>query len=184
MNRLRQVADVRFLVLTSALMLVLYALVYHPYGESSLPGRLLIGYLGLSAKGSAAVLDWLGEPVSAQGTMVTGRFPYIVVLDCAALDAQALFAAAVLAFPASIAAKCLGLAAGLAGIWAINIGRLVVLYYAGARSIDLFRVLHEEIFVFALIVAVCMLFLAWARWARPAVTGLARGEPHESVAAI
>lgn len=156
----------RFLIVTVTLMIVFYAALYHPYDSASIPGQLLVGYLQLAAHGSAALLGWLGETVSVNGTTVIGRFPFVVVLDCAALDAQALFAAAVLAFPASFRAKLLGLSLGLLSIWLINVARLVMLYFAGARSLELFQVLHEEVFVLVVILAVCALFFAWACWAR------------------
>ncbi len=161
----------RFLALTLALMIAFYAALYHPYAETSLPGRCLIAYLELAANGSALLLGWLGEPVSVQGTTVFGRFPFIVVLDCAALDAQALFAAAVLAFPVGGWPKLLGLVGGLGAIWLINVSRLVALYYAGVRSLELFQVLHEEVMVLLVILSVCGLFFAWALWARGYAAG-------------
>lgn len=154
-----------FLPLTVALMVAFYAALYHPYAEDSIPGRLLISYLRLVTSGSATLLGWFGEAVSVQGTTVQGRFPYVVVLDCAALDAQALFAAAVLAFPAAPSDKLTGLGLGLSAIWAINVARLAALYFAGVQSIELFRVLHEEVFVLLVILCVCGLFAIWARWA-------------------
>jgi len=159
----------RFLGGTLLLMLVFYAALYQPYAADSLPGRCLVRYLELVAHGSALWLGWLGEVVSVEGTTVDGRFPFVVVLDCAALDAQALFAAAVLAFPARLGDKLLGLAAGLLAIAGINIARLVLLYFAGTRSLRLFQVLHEEVLVLLIILIVCGLFAAWARWARERV---------------
>lgn len=147
-------------------MIAFYTLIYHPHGETSLPGRCLNAYLRGVARGSAACLQWLGEPIEVVGATVLGRFPYVVVLDCAALDAQAMFAAGVIAFPASSSAKLLGLSAGVAAIWILNVGRLVLLYFAGARSFALFRWLHEEVFVVTVILAVCGLFFGWAWWAR------------------
>ncbi len=161
----------RFLLITITLMLAFYAALYHPYAEGSVPGRLLGAYLKLAANGSALLLGWLGEDVNVQGTSVMGRFPFIVVLDCAALDAQALFAAAVLAFPVSLRAKLLGLSSGLFAIWLINVIRLVVLYFAGAHSIRLFEILHEEVLVLVVIVSVCLLFVAWAFWAMKKAPG-------------
>jgi exosortase/archaeosortase family protein len=156
----------RFLILTLALMIGFYAVLYHPYEETSFAGRMLIGYLRLTAVGSGTFLGWLGEPVSIEETSVLGRFPFVVVLDCAALDAQALFAAAVIAFPVRNWHKLVGLAGGLAAIWLINVGRLVALYFAGTHSRRLFEVLHEEVMVLVVIVGVCGLFLGWASWAR------------------
>jgi exosortase/archaeosortase family protein len=166
-GRLRGIgAGYRFLGGTLLLMLLFYAALYQPYAEDSLPGRCLVTYLEFVAHGSATLLGWLGETVSVEGTTVGGRFPFVVVLDCAALDAQALFAAAVLAFPACLRDKLLGLGAGLLAIAGINIARLVLLYFAGARSLRLFQVLHEEVLVLLVILSVCGLFAAWARWAK------------------
>ncbi len=156
----------RWLVLTVALMVGFYAALFHSYPEASLPGRMLSAYLTLTARGGGALLGWFGEPVSVEGATVLGRFPFVVVLDCAALDAQALYAAAVLAFPAPAARKLIGLVGGLAGIWVINVLRLVALYHAGVRSRELFNVLHEEIMVMLVILSVCGLFVAWAWWSR------------------
>src|SRR6185295_6380207 len=111
----------------------LYALLFYPYGQETWPARALARYLELVANGSALLLGWCGEAVSVDGSTVLGRFPYVVVLDCAALDAQALFAAAVLAFPSSWRHKAIGLGAGLAAIFCLNVIRLVLLYFAGAR---------------------------------------------------
>jgi exosortase/archaeosortase family protein len=169
----------RFSIATVTLMIVFYAALYHPYDPASVPGQLLVSYLELAAHGSTALLGWLGERVSVQGTTVMGRFPFVVVLDCAALDAQALFAAAVLAFPASLRAKLLGLSLGLSGIWLINVARLALLYFAGASSLELFQVLHEEVMVLVVILAVCALFFAWARWARGrSIEAPPLGTPH------
>jgi exosortase/archaeosortase family protein len=166
-GRLRRIGSgYRFLAGTLLLMLLFYAVLYQPYAEDSLPARCLVSYLELVARGSALWLGWLGEVVSVEGTTVGGRFPFVVVLDCAALDAQALFAAAVLAFPARLGDKLLGLGAGLLAIASINIARLVLLYFAGTHSLRLFQVLHEEVLVLLIILTVCGLFAAWARWAR------------------
>jgi exosortase/archaeosortase family protein len=160
-----------FLPGSIALMALFYALLYHPYSEESLPGRALGAYLKFVATGSATVLGWLGEDVSVQGTTVLGRFPYVVILDCAALDAQALFAAAVLAFPVSLRDKLIGLVAGMSAIWCVNVARLALLYFAGARSLRLFQVLHEEVLVLLVILSVCGLFVVWARWAHARLQG-------------
>jgi exosortase/archaeosortase family protein len=166
-----------FLPVSIALMVLFYAVLYHPYSEQGLPGRVLGAYLRFVARGSATLLGWFGEDISVQGTTVLGRFPYVVVLDCAALDAQALFAAAVLAFPVPLRDKLVGLAAGLSSIWCINVIRLALLYFAGAHSLELFQVLHEEVFVLLVILSVCALFVVWARWAhaRASVPAAARG---------
>jgi exosortase/archaeosortase family protein len=164
----RAQTPIGYLVLTVTLMLGFYSVLYQPYDPLSWPGTWLLAYLEVSARSSAALLTLFGESVSLSGTQVLGRFPFVVVLDCAALDAQALFAAAVLAFPVQAWKRVAGLLGGLVLIFGINTLRLVALYFAGVRSLDLFHTLHEEVFVFVIIACVCLLFFGWARWARGA----------------
>lgn len=154
-----------YLLTTAALMMALYALAYHAWDATSLGGKLLLAYLEAVAQVSAASLRLMGEKVTLVDTTVSGRFAYVVVVDCAALDVQALFAAAVLAFPSPWRTRLAGLVCGMAAIFSINITRLIVLYYAGASSLDLFNTLHEEVFVLVIVALVCGLFLGWARWA-------------------
>jgi exosortase/archaeosortase family protein len=156
----------RYVLTTSALMIAIYALVYGTYSPSSLPGVALTQYLNGTAQGSAWVLRLLGETVELRGATVSGRFSYVVVLDCAALDAKALLSAAILAFPAPWWTRGVGIVCGWAAIYLVNVARLVVLYFAGARSMELFHVLHEEVLVFVIIGLVCGVFLVWARWAK------------------
>jgi exosortase/archaeosortase family protein len=158
---------VAYLLTTAALMALFYALAYHSWDTQSWAGRMLVAYLEAVAQVSAASLRLFGEQVTSADTTVSGRFSYVVVVDCAALDVQALFVAAVLAFPSPWKTRLLGVAGGVAAIFAINIARLVVLYYAGATSLDLFNTLHEEVFVLVIVALVCGLFLLWARWATP-----------------
>ncbi len=156
---------ITYLVTTAGLMVALYALAYHSWDATSFAGRVLVAYLEAVAQVSAASLRLLGESVTTNDATVSGRFSYVVVVDCAALDVQALFVAAVLAFPSPWRTRLLGVVGGVAAIFAINITRLVGLYYAGASSLDLFHTLHQEVFVLAIVLLVCGLFLVWARWA-------------------
>lgn len=147
-------------------MFALYAVLYHPHAPDSPPGRLLHWYLTEIARLSSICLNLLGERTSLRDATVLGRFSYVVVIDCAALDAQALFTAAVAAFPAASWKRVAGVLMGLPAILGLNVVRLVALYFAGATSLDLFHLLHEEIFVLLIILLVCLVFLGWASWAR------------------
>jgi exosortase/archaeosortase family protein len=164
-----------FLVRMLVWMSGLYSLVFYPYAEGTGPARVLAQYLELVASASALLLGWCGEAVSVDGSTVSGRFPYVVVLDCAALDAQALFAAAVLAFPVSWHHKAIGLGGGLAAIFCMNVARLALLYFAGAHSLRLFQLLHEEVLVALVILLVCGWFALWASWANARLAASSAG---------
>jgi exosortase/archaeosortase family protein len=152
----------RFVTSGALLMGAFYAFLYYPYGEDSLPARLLFQYLALLARIAGGLASLVDRSVSVQGVYILGRQPLHVVLDCAALDALALFAAAVLAFPARARAKLKGFIAGGAIIWSFNVLRIVLLYVAGMKSPRLFDVLHEDVMALLLVLVSVACFVAWA----------------------
>jgi len=156
----------RFLVRAALLMGLFYSVLYYPYGESSLPARLLYGYLALLARVSGGCVSLFDASASVNGLFILGRQPLQIVLDCAALDALALFAAAVLAFPAPARAKLIGFVTGGAIIWVFNVLRIVLLYVAGARWPRLFDILHEDVMALLLVLVSVGCFAVWAALSR------------------
>jgi exosortase/archaeosortase family protein len=135
---------------------------------------MLAGYLRFVAALSGWIIARFDGSVTVSGTRILGRFPLEIVFDCAALDIQALYAAAVLLFPAPWRRKLLGLGAGLSIIFTANVARIVALYFIGADAPDAFHTMHQEVFQLALLVLTCGLFVAWA-FDRP--TGPAEAPP-------
>jgi exosortase/archaeosortase family protein len=152
---------VRFLILGA----VFYLALYYPYDPASLPARLLGRYVEVQARLAGELVRLFDRAVTVSGNLITGRFSLAIVLDCAAIDAQALFAATVLAFPASWRRRVAGLAAGLAMITAVNLVRIAILYFVGVRWPRYFDFLHEDLFQFGIIAAACASFGLWALWA-------------------
>lgn len=145
-------------------MVAFYLVIYFPYREGSVPARILHAYLELQAWLAGACLGLVDPTVAVDGTNIGGRFPLRIVLDCAALDAVALFAAAVLAFPAAAGTKALGLLAGAGVIVAFNVGRIVFLYFAGTTWPASFDLLHEDVMQLALILVAAACFVVHLRW--------------------
>lgn len=152
----------RFVVRATSLMGAFYLLLYYPYRDGSVPERLLVGYLEVLARVSGGCLALFDSSVSVQGVFILGRQPLHIVLDCAALDALALFAATVLAFPARARVKLAGFVAGGAVIWAFNLLRIILLYVAGARWPQLFDILHEDVMALLLVFVSVGCFAVWA----------------------
>jgi len=167
---------VPFVVRALALMLGLHALYYYPYEAGSFAHALIDAFLRMQAAGSAALIRLFDGEVSLQGTIISGRFPLEIVRSCSSLDAQALFAATVLAFPARIPMKVLGLAAGSVALSALNMVRIASLYFIGADMPDIFDEARDELLPLALVVMACMCFGAWVRWALAQEQAVARAE--------
>ena len=160
--------SVRYALIALSLMAAGYALLYFPYPPTSFPVRALTFYLHVVASASALGSRVLDRTVAVSGDLVYGRFSLRIVLDCAALDAHVLYAAAVAAFPVVWSRRVLGILVGSTLIAATNIARIVALYAAGLYWPGAFHVLHEEVFQFGIVLVALLTFLGWLGWARSA----------------
>jgi exosortase H (IPTLxxWG-CTERM-specific) len=154
----------RFALRFLALGALFYLALYYPHDRASLPARLLGQYVELQARLAAGLVRLFDRGVTVSGNLITGRFSLAIILDCAAIDAQALYAATVLAFPAPWRRKLAGLAAGLAVITAVNLVRIATLYFVGVHWPRTFDFLHEDLFQLGIVAAACASFALWALW--------------------
>ena len=154
----------RFALRFGLLAPALYLVLYFPYDSSSLPGRALEAYVKLVTALAGGVVRLFDSGVSVAGNLIAGVMSLEIILDCAAIDAQALFAATVISFSAPLGKKLLGLAVGIFVITTVNLGRIVALYLVGANWPRHFKFLHEEVFQFGIIAAACASFAVWALW--------------------
>lgn len=95
-------------------------------------------------------------------SLVSPRFAVDIRNGCNGLETWFLFAAAVLAFPASWRQKSTGLAIGLLAIQLVNVARIVVLFALGVHAPSLFQKTHAVIAPTVVIVVGVGLFLGWA----------------------
>jgi exosortase family protein XrtM len=153
-----------------ALALGFFAVLFLAHAPDSSTGRALAGYLTWLARACGSVVAIFDPSAVVHDRVLSGRFSLEIVLDCGALDVQALFAAAVLAFPAPWRQRAAGLAGGLLALNGFNVLRIVTLYFVGAHAPGWFHTLHEEIFQIVIVAIACLLFALWAMWARPAAS--------------
>ena len=100
-------------------------------------------YTEFLAKAVAAIVNLFGEGATVRGTLVESpRFSIQIAMGCDGVEASSLFVAGVLAFPASRRAKLIGVGAGIPLIHAINLARLVGLYYAGVYLPSIVEEVH------------------------------------------
>ena len=100
-------------------------------------------YTHFLASAVAAFINLFGGGAAADGTQVaSARFTIDIATGCDGVEASSLFVAGVLAFPTPWRARMIGFALGIPAIHAINLLRLVGLYYAGAYLPSLFEELH------------------------------------------
>ncbi len=112
---------------------------------------------------SAEVLDLLGEGVAVSGTEIRSpRFAVNIENGCNGVETALLFGSAVLAFPAPWKRRLLGLLLGFAAIQAINLVRVVSLFWIGAHRPALFSSSHTVLWQSIVVLCGVLLFLLWA----------------------
>jgi exosortase/archaeosortase family protein len=168
----------RFTAVAVPTMMLLYAVLYAEHTPTSFAGGALGGYLDSLARLSAFFIGLFDRSVTVRGNQLGGRFALTIVLDCGALDLQAVLAAAVLAFPVPWRRRAIGLALGTGTLAALNVLRIVALYFVGVLAPGWFHAMHEEVFALVMVIGAGMVFAAWAFWAleRGAVPPLALKE--------
>ena len=163
-----------FLAKFAALLVAFYFLLdWRPVNDA-----IVVPFTAGVARVSAAVLRLLGEGTTVAGTEIrSARFAVNIENGCNGVETALLFGAAVLAFPAPWRRRLVGLAVGFVAIQAINLVRVVSLFWIGSHRPALFSSSHTVLWQSIVVLCGVLLFLAWAtreqrtRAAAPAVDG-------------
>ena len=131
--------------------------------------NLVVPFTALVAKTSGWSLDFIGQDVRMNGTQIlSDRFAVDIQNGCNGLETVIIFVSAVLAFPAPLAARGIGLALGVLAIQAVNLIRVVALFLTGAYFPSLFDSSHTVVWQTIVIAFGVLLWLFWAnRFAAP-----------------
>jgi exosortase H (IPTLxxWG-CTERM-specific) len=113
---------------------------------------------------SQGIMSLWDDGVTRNGNVLshaTSAFAVSVDAECNGIDAVLVLWAAILAFPATLRAKLLGLAGGLIAVQALNLVRIISLYYIGQWNTNAFTWVHHNLWQGLMILGVLLIFLAW-----------------------
>jgi exosortase/archaeosortase family protein len=99
---------------------------------------------------------------------VPGVFGYEITVGCTGVVAAAALTVAILASPGARAAKAWGLLVGVPLVLAVNLLRLVHLFYIGIHAPGRFALAHSLLWEGAVVLVTFTTWLAWTRWSAPA----------------
>jgi exosortase H (IPTLxxWG-CTERM-specific) len=161
-NRDRRSLD--FLARFAALLLFFYFLVaWRPINDA-----VIEPFTAAIASLSAALTNALGEPVTVVGTEIRSTgFAVKIENGCNGIETILLFGSAVLAFPAKLARKAIGLLLGFLAIEAVNLVRVISLFWIGRHHPALFSSSHTVIWQSIVVLFGVLLFLLWASQLAP-----------------
>ena len=120
---------------------------------------------------SVALIKLFDANVIAFGKVLastTNGFAVSIEAGCNGVEAALILIAAMLAYQASWRAKAAGIAVGLAAVQAMNVLRVVTLFYVGQWSATAFHWAHLYVWQTLIMVDVLVVWLLWLRWIRAA----------------
>lgn len=162
----------RFLVLFPAILLALFALELTPPAQQA----FVLPWTALVAKASIAAMQVFDPAVAAAGSMITSTktgFSVVILAGCNGVEAMIVLLAAMVAYPAPWKHRLAGLAVGMAAIQALNIARIVSLFYLGQWSREAFEWAHLYAWQALIMLDALVVFLLWLR----TLPSPARGAP-------
>lgn len=144
-----------------ALILVLYGLLSLSYCD-----QMLYVYLKANAWLSNLVLMALGQGTHVSDvTIQAPTFAIAIRRGCDAIEPTWLLCAAILAFPALLVRKLVGISIGIISLQLLNLVRIVSLFFIGSHFPTLFPTAHLEIWPMIFILMAISLFIGWRGWA-------------------
>jgi exosortase H (IPTLxxWG-CTERM-specific) len=122
------------------------------------------------ARASAALILLFDPNVLAAGKVLQSTangFAVSIEAGCNGIEAAIILIAAMLAYPAPWKSRVIGMLAGLAAVQALNIVRVVSLFYLGQWSYAAFEWAHLYLWQALIMLDVLVVWLVWMRTLPP-----------------
>lgn len=135
--------------------------------ELTPPGQALVRPWTASLAGfSASLIAPFDSGIISYGNIIhnpVNGFGVAIEAGCNAVEACIVLAAAMLAFPAPWRHKLLGLTLGMIAVQAVNILRIISLFYLGQWRMDAFEFAHLYLWQGLIMLDVLVVWLIWIR---------------------
>ena len=137
-------------------------------------GALLAPVTMWTARVTLTLLHWLGMEATRTAIVIShpNGFAYEIYYRCIGFLPVGFLTTGILAYPGHWRKKLVGLVVGVPVLIALNLTRLVHLFYVGVHNPAAFDFAHSVMWEGFLILAILGLWLGWTRW-----SDSARAEP-------
>lgn len=161
LRTLWQRPESRFLILFLSILGISFTVIaLRPVNDA-----FVIPYTTMVANIAGNILKLIGEDITISGCVLRSpRFAVTIYNGCNGLITSLIFISGVLAFPAKTSAKLIGVVGGLLAIQAINMVRIISLFYIGIYLPKLFNSSHIFIWQSLVIIAGVTLWIVWAHF--------------------
>jgi exosortase H (IPTLxxWG-CTERM-specific) len=151
----------RFLVVFFALLIGLFTLQLTPIGQA-----VVVPWTATVASVSAAIATLIDPSVIANGAVLSDQrtgFGVVIMAGCNGVEAMIILFAAMMAFPATLMQRLLGLLAGFVAVQSLNLVRILSLFYLGQWSKPVFDWAHLYGWQVLIMLDVLIVWLLWVR---------------------
>jgi exosortase H (IPTLxxWG-CTERM-specific) len=153
----------RFIIVFLSVLIGLFTLEM----QSGVQEHVIEPFTAILAKISAAIILPFDSSVLAYGKVLqfgdTG-FAVSIEAGCNGVEATIVLIAAVLAFPAPWKARGVAIAVGFLAIQALNILRIITLFYLGNWNLDFFTWVHLYLWPALIMLDVLVVFVVYLRY--------------------
>ena len=153
----------RFIVVFVLVLLTLFTLeMLTPVQE-----QVIVPFTALLASLSASLIVPFDSSVIAYGKILQfgdSGFAVSIESGCNGVEATIVLIAAVIAFPASWRSRLLAIGLGFLAIQAMNIVRIISLFYLGNWNLDIFSWVHLYLWPVLIMLDVLIVFLVYLRY--------------------
>jgi exosortase H (IPTLxxWG-CTERM-specific) len=118
---------------------------------------------------SAGLMSGFDADVSAAGRIIRSHatgFAIAIEAGCNGVEAALVLVAAILAWSATWRQRLIGIAAGLTAIQALNVVRVISLFYLGQWREDVFQWAHLYVWQMLIMLDAMIVWLLWHNWIR------------------
>lgn len=128
--------------------------------------HFVLPWTALLARVCAGLVTWFDSSAAAAGKVLwntqTG-FGVSIEPGCNGIEACIVLFAAIMAFPERWQHKLTGLVAGFLAVQALNVVRVISLFYLGQWSTSVFNFAHEYLWQGLIMLDVLVVWLLWVR---------------------
>ncbi len=153
---------VRFFVLFIVLLAVLFGLELMPWTQTF----AVVPWTNALAGISTWIVTLFDADVVASGKVIrsaSNGFAVSIEAGCNGVEATLVLLAAILAYPAPWRYKMLGFVIGVVAVQALNVVRVISLFYLGQWSFQVFEWAHLYVWQALIMLDVLVVWLVWVR---------------------
>jgi len=157
--------NTRFLVVFFVTLVVAFSVIaWNPVND-----QVIVPFTKSITWVSGALLNLIGQDVTVTNTVIYSRhFAVDIKNGCNGVEAMLLVLSAIVAFPATMRSRMIGIIGGSLAVQTLNFVRIVSLFLLGRYYPKVFQLFHTGVWQILIILAGVGVFLFWSlRFAQP-----------------